>query len=497
MADRVRKPAMTGQPLILAIDEGTTSTRAVAFDLSGRIVASESAPLTQSYPQPGWVEHDAAEIWARTAACIRTVADRVGAANIAAIGITNQRETVVFWDRTTGEPLAPAIVWQDRRTAATCDAMKAAGAEPEVQAKTGLLLDPYFSATKIGWALANWPEVAAAATKGSLGLGTVDSYLLFRLTGAHVTDATNASRTLLMDLATCRWDDALLARFCVPRAALPDIVDSAGLLGETSILGRSIPVTGCAGDQQAASIGQGCLTPGLVKSTYGTGAFVMATAAGLPRSANRLLSTVAWRLGDQATSALEGSIVPAGAAVQWLRDGLGMVASASDTEAMARSVADAGGVHFVPALSGLGAPYWDAAARGTIAGLTAGTTRAHLVRATLEAMGHQTADLFDAFAADGVAPTRLRVDGGMVANDWLCQDLADMLAMSVERPRVIETTALGAAMLAGVGAGLFSSLEDAQSMWHADRVFEPAISADQRASRRAGWARAMRQTLAA
>ncbi len=489
---------MTGQALILAVDEGTTSTRAVAFDLSGSIVASEGAPLTQSYPQPGWVEHDASEIWARTLACIRTVADRVGASNIAAIGLTNQRETVVFWDRATGEPLAPAIVWQDRRTAAICDGMKADGAEAEVQARTGLLLDPYFSGTKIGWALANWPQVAAAAQAGTLALGTVDSYLLFRLTGVHATDATNASRTLLMDLASCRWDDSLLERFGVPRAALPEIVDCAGPLGVTTILGGEIPVTGCAGDQQAASIGQGCLTPGLVKSTYGTGAFVMATAGTTPpRSDHRLLSTVAWRLAGTATYALEGSIFTAGAAVQWLRDGLGIIETAAATEALARSVPDAGGVHFVPALSGLGAPYWNAGARGTLTGLTGGTTRAHVVRAALEAMGHQTADLFDAFAADGVRPARLRVDGGMVANDWLCQDLADMLDMIVERPRVIETTALGAAMLAGVGAGLFASLAEAQSMWHADRVFEPKLSADARAARRAGWAHAMRQTLAA
>lgn len=488
---------MITQPLILAVDEGTTSTRAVAFDLAGNIVASDGAPLTQFYPQPGWVEHDAREIWTRTLASMHAVADKVGAAKIAAIGLTNQRETVVFWDRSTGEPLAPAIVWQDRRTAAICDAMKAEGAEPDVQAKTGLLLDPYFSGTKIGWALANWPQVADAAKSGKLALGTIDAYLLFRLTGVHATDATNASRTLLMDLATCRWDDQLLARFGVPRSALPEIVDCAGRLGETTVLGRRIPVTGCAGDQQAASVGQGCLAPGLVKSTYGTGAFVMATAGtNVPRSAHRLLSTVAWQLGGAATYALEGSIFTAGAAVQWLRDGLGIIEAAAATERLARSVPDAGGVHFVPALSGLGAPYWNAGARGTLTGLTGGTTRAHVVRAALEAMGHQTADLFDAFAADGVAPARLRVDGGMVANDWLCQDLADMLDMVVERPRVIETTALGAAMLAGVGCGLFGTLADAASMWQPDRVFEPNLSADVRDARRAGWAHAMRQTLA-
>ena len=488
---------MTTQPLILAVDEGTTSTRAVVFDLSGTIVANAGQPLTQSYPQPGWVEHDAREIWERTSACIDAVVAKVGVTNIAAIGLTNQRETIVFWDKTTGEPLAPAIVWQDRRTAAICDVMKADGAEPNVQAKTGLLLDPYFSGTKIGWALANWPQVADAAKSGKLALGTVDAYLLFRLTGVHATDATNASRTLLMDLSTCQWDDELLARFGVPRSALPEIVDCAGRFGDATLHGHRIPVTGCAGDQQAASVGQGCLSPGLVKSTYGTGAFVMATAGtNVPRSEHRLLSTVGWQFDGTANYALEGSIFTAGAAVQWLRDGLGIIETAAATEALARSVPDAAGVHFVPALSGLGAPYWNAGARGTLTGLTGGTTRAHVVRAALEAMGHQTADLFDAFAADGVAPARLRVDGGMVANDWLCQDLADMLDMVVERPRVIETTALGAAMLAGVGAGLFGSLAEAQSMWHADRVFEPNLSADVRTSRRAGWAHAMRQTLA-
>jgi len=491
---------MSGDPLILAIDEGTTSTRALVFDLSGSIVASEGAPLTQSYPEPGWVEHDASEIWARTVACMRTVADRVGAARIAAIGITNQRETVVFWDRATGEPLAPAIVWQDRRTAPLCEALKAEGLEAEVQAKTGLLLDPYFSATKIAWALRNWPAVAAAASAGTLALGTVDSYLLFRLTDGrvHATDATNAARTLLMDLAACAWDDALVARFGIPRAALPEIVDCAGVLGDTSILGRAIPVSGCAGDQQAATIGQGCLDRGQVKATYGTGTFVLAQAGAMPpASADRLLSTVAWRLGGEAAYALEGSIFTAGSAVQWLRDGLGLIASAAETEALARSVADNAGVHFVPALAGLGAPYWRSDVRGTITGLTGGATRAHLVRACLEAMGQQTADLFDAFAADGVRPAGVRVDGGMVANDWVCQDLADMLDLTVERPRIIETTAMGAAMLAGLGIGLFPSLAAAQTMWQADRVFTPQLGEAERRSRREAWAHAVRQALAA
>ncbi len=490
---------MTATPLILAIDEGTTSTRVVAFDLQGNIVDSEGAPLTQHYPHPGWVEHDAAEIWERTNACLKAVASRVGIDRIAAIGLTNQRETVVFWDRATGEPLAPAIVWQDRRTADLCERLRGEGLEADVQRRTGLLLDPYFSGTKIAWALANWPAVADAARDGSLTLGTVDSYLLFRLTGGrvHVTDATNAARTLLMDLATCAWDDDMLARLGVPRAALPAIVDCAGPLGETELLGRTIPITGCAGDQQAAAIGQGCLAPGLVKATYGTGTFVLAHAGKQPpTSHHRLLSTVAWRLNGQAAYALEGSIFTSGSAVQWLRDGLRIIDSAAETEALARSVPDSGGVRFVPAFVGMGAPYWRADARGTLTGLTGGTTRAHIVRACLEAMSYQTADLFDAFAADGVAPSCLRVDGGMVANDWLCQDLADMLDIQVERPRVIETTALGAAMLAAVGAGLVPSLEETRTMWQPDRIFTPALDAAPRAERRAGWRKAIAQALA-
>lgn len=490
---------MTAAPLILAIDEGTTSTRVVAFDLSGNIVDSEGAPLTQHYPRPGWVEHDAREIWDRTLACLMTVVERVGVERVAAIGLTNQRETVVFWDRRSGEPLMPAIVWQDRRTAELCEQLRQQGLEADVQRRTGLLLDPYFSGTKIAWAMANWPAVADAARDGSLALGTVDSYLLFRLTAGrvHATDATNAARTLLMDLATCAWDETLIARFDVPRAAIPRIVDCAGPLGETDVLGRAVPITGCAGDQQAASIGQGCLTPGLVKATYGTGTFVLAHAGPTPPvSRNRLLSTVAWRLDGQAAYALEGSIFVAGSAVQWLRDGLRIIESAAETEALARSVPDSSGVHFVPAFAGLGAPYWRADARGLLTGLTGGTTRAHIVRACLEAMSHQTADLFDALAADGVEPACVRVDGGMVANDWVCQDLADMLDMKVERPRVIETTALGAAMLAAVGAGLMPSLDAAREMWRPDRVFMPTLDSGARADRRAGWRKAIAQVLA-
>jgi glycerol kinase len=485
--------------LILVLDAGTTSTRAIAFSQTGAIVASAQRPLTQHYPQSGWVEHDAGEIWRLSRDCLLDVADQVGAPRIACIGITNQRETIVFWDNISGEPLAHAIVWQDRRTAETCAALKAAGHEPAVQAATGLLLDPYFSATKIRWALDNWPQVAAAERDGRLRVGTVESWLIWKLSAGarHITDATNASRTLLMRLDNCQWDGDLLALFGVPAAILPEITDCAGPLASTALLGGDTPITGSAGDQQAAAIGQACLAPGQLKATYGTGCFLLAHAGPVaPVSTHRLLSTVAWRLDGAPAYALEGAIFTAGSAVQWLRDGLGIIASSSETEGLATSVADSGGVVFVPALAGMGAPHWAPEARGTLTGLSAGTTRAHIVRATLEAMGQQTADLVDALAADGVPAARLRVDGGMVANDWLCQDLADSLGVTVERPRVIETTALGAAMLAGVGAGLFADLAAASAMAAPDRSFEPGIDAQARTSRRTRWARAVRQTLA-
>jgi glycerol kinase len=405
----------------------------------------------------------------------------------------------VFWDNISGEPLAHAIVWQDRRTAETCAALKAAGHEPAVQAATGLLLDPYFSATKIRWALDTWPQVAAAERDGRLRVGTVESWLIWKLSAGarHITDATNASRTLLMRLDSCQWDGDLLALFGVPAAILPEITDCAGPLASTALLGGDTPITGSAGDQQAAAIGQACLAPGQLKATYGTGCFLLAHAGPVaPLSTHRLLSTVAWRLDGAPAYALEGAIFTAGSAVQWLRDGLGIIAGSSETEDLATSVADSGGVVFVPALAGMGAPHWAPEARGTLTGLSAGTTRAHIVRATLEAMGQQTADLVDALAADGVPAARLRVDGGMVANDWLCQDLADSLGVTVERPRVIETTALGAAMLAGVGAGLFADLAAASAMAAPDRSFEPGIDAQERTSRRTRWARAVRQTLA-
>ena len=493
--------------LILVLDAGTTSTRAIAFSTDGAIVASASRPLTQHFPHSGWVEHDAGEIWRLSRDCLIDVADQVGARRIAAIGITNQRETMVFWDAASGEPLANAIVWQDRRTTDICTAMKAAGHEPMVQAATGLLLDPYFSATKIRWALDHWPQVAGAQADGRLRVGTVESWLIWKLSAGarHITDATNASRTSLMRLATCEWDAGLLALFGVPAAILPEITDCAGQLAVTALLGHDIAITGSAGDQQAAALGQACLAPGQLKATYGTGCFLLAHAGGVaPVSTHRLLSTVAWRLNGVPAYALEGAIFTAGAAVQWLRDGLGIITDSNETQGLAQSVPDSGGVVFVPALAGMGAPHWNPAARGTLTGLSGGTTRAHIVRATLEAMGQQTADLVDALAADDVkimaaeggVAARLRVDGGMVANDWLCQDLADSLGVVVERPRVIETTALGAAMLAGVGVGLFADLGAASVMAMADRSFVPASDAGTRAARRAAWARAVRQTLA-
>ena len=486
--------------LILVLDEGTTSTRALAFDTAGAIVATATRAITQYYPASGWVEHDADELWTLSRDCLEEVAAAVGVARIACLGLTNQRETVVFWDRATGDPLARAIVWQDRRGAAVCDAWIADGLETRVQAATGLVLDPYFSASKIAWALAEWPAVAAAAGDGRLALGTVDAWLLFKLTGGrvHATDATNASRTLLMDLDACAWDAGLVERLGIPAAALPAITDCAGALGETSLLGRTIPITGCAGDQHAAAIGQACLSPGMVKATYGTGTFVLAHAgAAPPVSSHRLLATLAWRLDGVPAYALEGSVFTSGAAVQWLRDGIGVIATAAETEALAASVADSGGVVVVPAFTGMGAPHWRADVRGLITGVTAATTRAHLARATLEAVVHQTVDLLDALAAAGVAPTRLRVDGGMVANGWLCQHLADVLGIPVERPRVTETTALGAAMLAGVGAGLFADLTAASAMHAVERVFLPAIDEAERADGRARWAHAVRQALTA
>lgn len=485
---------------LLVIDEGTTSTRAMLFAADGEVLGSAQRELTQYYPAPGLVEHDAAEIWALTFECAREmVAKAGGPARIAGIGITNQRETVVFWSRRTGEPLAPAIVWQDRRTAETCRALKDAGHEPAVQAKTGLLLDPYFSGSKIGWALANWPRLIEAGD--DLMVGTIESWLVFKLTGgAHVTDATNASRTALMSIGASGWDDGLLALFGVPRRILPQIVDCAGPIAKTApdLFGAPIAITGMAGDQQAATIGQACLSPGQTKATYGTGAFVLTcTGRTLPQSRHRLLSTICWQLSGERHYALEGSVFIAGSLIQWLRDELGIIAKAAESEPLARSVPDNGGVYLVPALSGLGAPHWEPTARAAISGLSFSTGRAHIVRAALEAMAHQTSDLKGAFEADGCDWKEVRIDGGMVANDWMAQDLADMLDLPVERPDFAETTAMGAAMLAGVGAGLFGSLGEAAAMRGAVTRFAPAMDKDIRDRRLAGWNAALRAVLPA
>ena len=480
---------------LLVIDEGTTSTRAMLFALDGRCVACESAELTQTHPRPGWVEHDAAEIWRRSLrAAAAMVAQAGGAERIAAIGIANQRETVVFWDRHTGEPLAPAIVWQDRRTAEDCRRLAQGGHEALVQSRTGLLLDPYFSASKIGWAMREWPQLAAAGDR--LAIGTIDSWLLWKLTGVHATDATNASRTALMSLGAGGWDEELAALFGVPLAALPAIVDCAGELGVTRAFGGAIPICGMAGDQQAAAIGQACFTPGETKATFGTGAFVLThTGAAPPTSANRLLATVAWQLGGTRAYALEGSVFVAGSLVKWLRDTLGLIGNVRETDALARSVADTGGVYLVPALAGLGAPWWRPDARASISGLSFASGKAHVARAALEAMAYQASDLKAAFAADGDDWQALRVDGGMVANNWMAQDLADMLAIPVERPRFAETTALGAAMLAGVGAGLFASLDEAAALRGPVDRFEPRIGAAEREERLAGWRAAVERVI--
>ena len=481
-------------PLILVLDEGTTSTRAMLFTPAGEPRGMAQRELTQHYPRPGWVEHDAGEIWDRTLACAREMVEQAGGAErIACIGVTNQRETVVAWDRTTGEPLARAIVWQDRRTAPFCEELREAGHEEAVRVATGLLLDPYFSATKMRWLLDNEAAVRGAAERGTLAFGTIESWLVFKLTGAHLSDAGNASRTLLLPLAGASWDDGLCALFGVPRAALPQVVDSAGDFGATGLFGAQIPVTGLAGDQQAATIGQGCLAPGETKATYGTGAFVLANkGADIPRSRHRLIGTVLHQFGGERHYALEGSVFVAGSLIQWLRDSLQMIVSAPESEALARSVPDNAGVVVVPALSGLGAPHWRSDARAAITGLSFAATRAHVVRAALEAISHQTQDLAAAFAADGAEWRELRIDGGMSANDWLAQDLADLLALPVVRPDFVETTALGAAMLAAVGAGLHGSLDEAAAaMIGGTRRFEPAMGEEQRAARLAAWNKAL------
>lgn len=484
---------------ILVIDEGTTSTRAMLFGADGKLHGSQQEELQQYYPAVGLVEHDAAEIWEKTLRCCQKMIEQAGGAEkITAIGITNQRETIVAWDKRTGEPLSKAIVWQDRRTADMCDALKAKGLEPMVKAKTGLLLDPYFSGSKISWMLQNLPEVAAAGD--NLAFGTIESYLIFRLTnGDHITDASNASRTMLMALDGQDWDDQLLELFDIPRKTLPSIVDCAGDLGTTSaqLFGAPIAICGSAGDQQAATIGQACLNIGQTKATFGTGAFILTNSGDTPpQSEHRLLSTVLYQLNGKRTYALEGSVFVAGSLMQWLRDEVGLITYAGESEELARSVDDNGGVYLVPALSGLGAPHWRADATATISGLSFSATKAHIVRSALEAMAYQCHDLKTAFSADRAGWKNLRIDGGMVANDWMVQDLADILDIPVERPEFFETTALGTAMLAAVGSGMYKSLEEATAMLSGFETYQPAIEPSLRDARIAGWRKAIESILA-
>ena len=485
---------------VLALDQGTSGSTALVVDEEGAVCARGYAELTQHYPQPGWVEHDPEEIWTTMVeAARRALAEaRVSGGEIAAVGITNQRETAIVWERAGGRPIHRAIVWQCRRTAAACDALRARGLEPLVRERTGLVLDAYFSGTKIGWLLDHVPGARRRAERGELAFGTVDAWLLWKLTGGrvHATDVTNASRTLCLGLRAVDWDAVMLGLLGVPRELLPAVVDSSGPVAETSDLGwlpAGVPIAGVAGDQQAALFGQACYETGSAKNTYGTGCFVLLNTGATPiASGHGLLTTIAWRIGGRTTYALEGSVFIAGAAVQWLRDGLGIIGHAAETEVLAESVTDTGGVYFVPAFVGLGAPYWDAYARGTLVGLTRGTTRAHLARAALEAIAYQSRDVLDAMAADAkVALRGLKVDGGAVANDFLCQFQADVLDAAVMRPRVIETTALGAAFLAGLGSGLWRSLDALASRQAVERTFTPRAGSPARATGYDGWRRAV------
>jgi glycerol kinase len=487
-------------PFILALDQGTTSSRAIVFDESGAIRAVAQAEFTQRYPRPGWVEHDATEIWATQSGVLHEALAKadIGARDITAIGITNQRETTVLWERATGHPVAPAIVWQDRRTAPLCDELRAQGKAELIARKTGLVIDAYFSGTKLKWLLDNIPGARERAARGELAFGTIDAWLVWHLTGGkvHVTDASNASRTLLLDIATCRWDDELLELFDVPREVLPDVVESSGVCAYTMIDGVQIPIAGIAGDQQAALFGQACLKPGLAKNTYGTGCFMLLNTGNRPvASRNNLLTTIAWWRRLTLDYALEGSVFIAGAAVQWLRDGLGIIRSAPEIEPLAASVPDNGGVYIVPAFAGLGAPHWDAYARGAIFGLTRGATAAHLARATLESIALQSADVLQAMERDAsIKLAELRVDGGAAANDLLMQIQADVLGVPVVRPRVTETTALGAAYLAGLATDYWSGDEEILANWHIDRAFEPVMSRDEAQALRAGWDKAIART---
>lgn len=488
---------------VLVVDQGTTSTRSIVFDAAGRRVAMAQTEFAQHYPRSGWVEHDVRDIWRDTLATAREAIDRSGLEPqaITAIGIANQRETIVIWDRATGEPIHNAIVWQDRRTAARCDALRAEGVEDFVRARTGLLLDPYFSATKIEWLLDHVTGARARAERGELAMGTIDSYLLWQLTGGHVhaTDITNAARTLLYDIHRQCWDGELCRLFGVPQSLLPQVHDNAHVYGVTraDLFGTAIPIAGIAGDQQAALFGQACLAAGSAKATYGTGCFVLLnTGERAIASHNRMLTTPAYRIDGKVTYALEGSIFVAGAAIKWLRDGIGIITHAGQTDDMATRVPDNHGVYMVPAFVGLGAPHWDADARAAIYGLTLSADAAHLARAALEAVAYQTADLIEAMIADGGhRPAILRIDGGMAANNWLCQFLSDTIAMPVERPVDLETTARGAAFHAGLATGIWSGLAAIERAWECEARFEVAMSDAERDALLHGWHDAVRRTL--
>lgn len=490
--------------LILALDQGTTSSRAALFDAGGKVIAMAQRELPQVYPQPGWVEQDAETVWqTQYGAAQSAIAQaKAGGRDIAAIAITNQRETTVVWDRKTGKPIANAIVWQDRRTAAVCDALRAKGLEPEFKSRTGLLLDPYFSGTKIQWLLDHVPGARERAHRGELVFGTVDTWLIWKLTagGVHVTDATNASRTLLFDIHRRQWDEALIDHLTVPRSMLPRVVACDQIVGESNAqcFGHSIPIAGIAGDQQAALFGQRCVRAGMAKNTYGTGCFLlMCTGESAPSETSRLLGTIASVRDGKTQYAIEGAVFNAGATVQWLRDGLGVIADAAEIEPLAASVADSADTFLVPAFTGLGAPYWDPQARGIICGLTRGVTRAHLARAALEAIAHQTADVVTAMRADsGVEVSTLRVDGGAARNNLLLQIQADLLGIPVVRSGNVEATAFGAAMLAGLAVGVWHSGEELDVLWRADRTFEPQAPGNKRLSQRARWADAVERAKA-
>jgi glycerol kinase len=492
---------MTARRYVVALDQGTTGSTALVVDPDGAIRGRGYALLPQHFPRPGWVEHDPEEIWQTTGQALGQAlsAARVTPAEVAAVGIANQRETTILWERASGRPVHPAIVWQCRRTAPMCERLKADGAEEIFRRRTGLVLDPYFSGTKIGWILDAVPGARAWAEGGAIAFGTVDSWLLWRLSGGavHATDPSNASRTLCFDIRSLGWDEDLCRRLGVPMAVLPQVRPSAGVFAETASgpLPAGIPVAGIAGDQQAALFGQACLEPGMAKNTYGTGCFALLNTGPTPVTSERgLLTTVAWTLDGDTSYALEGSVFVAGAAVQWLRDGLGIIGHAAETRALAESVPDTGGVYFVPAFVGLGAPYWDPYARGTLVGLTRGTTRAHIARATLEAIAFQSRDVLDAMVGDAGGPVRtLRVDGGAAANDFLCQAQADILGVEVLRPSVTETTGLGAAYLAGLGVGLWTR-EELASRWKLDRRFTPAMTPAAREAAYAGWRRAVERS---